>query len=53
MDITIRKTPADIFKIINKKRLAHMAKCRTCKYGLGAATIAYIRELQRNQKPKE
>lgn len=52
MDITIRKIPADIFKEINNKRLAHMKKCATCKYGLGAATIAYIRELQRNQKEK-
>lgn len=45
MDIYIRKVPDDIFSTINKKRLAHMKKCSTCKYGLGIATIAYIREL--------
>ena len=50
MNITIRNVPPEIFKAINDKRLAHMRKCRTCKYGLGAAAIAYIRELQKNQK---
>lgn len=49
MNITIRNLPKDIFQDIKKKQVAHMQKCKTCKYGLGAATIAYIRELQRNQ----
>lgn len=45
MNITIRNVPPELFKAINKRRLTHMEKCDTCKYGLGVATVAYIREL--------
>jgi len=47
MNITIRDCPKEIFEIIQKRRLDHLNKCNTCKYGLGQATVAYIRELQR------
>lgn len=49
-NIKIYNVPDEIFKTISDKRIAHMRKCKTCKYGLGAATIAFIRELMKEIK---
>ncbi len=43
--IKIYNPPQDIFDTIKRKQLSHMKKCQTCKYGMGQATVAYIREL--------
>lgn len=50
MEIRIVNPPKDLFDIIKKKQLDHLRKCDTCKYGLGQATVAYIRELQKKAK---
>ena len=42
--------PDDLEKEIKQRQLKHLEDCDVCKYGFGAAMIAYIRELKNEIK---